>query len=84
MSYYWCAECGEPCEAIEIVDEFDYEYWGATGTHKETYEVSDCCEADLIDDEEERDNLFANQCQGEATGVNIHPSDQQTNQGESK
>ena len=77
MSYYWCSDCGEPCAAIEIVEEFDYEYWGATGTHRETYEVSDCCEAELIDDEEERDNLFA-------VGHDVPPIDQQTNQGESK
>ena len=78
MSYYWCAECGEPCEAIEIDEGYGVtEYWGAVSSHEDWVEVSDCCEADLIDDEEERDNLFA-------VGHDVPPIDQQTNQGESK
>lgn len=81
----WCAHCGEPCWVTEIDEGYGMtEYWGAVSNHEDWVEVSDCCEAEIIYDEEERDNLFADQCQGEATGVNVHPSDQQTNQGESK
>lgn len=54
----WCTECGKECNVLEIVEEIDYEYWGAPGTHKDTYEVSVCCEADMVEDEEEIEKLF--------------------------
>lgn len=55
----WCADCGEPCEAIDIDVGYGVtEYWGAVSNHEDWIVVSDCCEADLIHDEEERDNLL--------------------------
>lgn len=54
----WCTECGKECDVLEIIEELDYEYWGAHGTHKSVYEVSVCCDADMVDDEEEIEKLF--------------------------
>lgn len=45
-----CSECNREC-FIETVDFGigPYEYWGAVGCDVQLADVSDCCEADVID-----------------------------------
>ena len=49
-----CADCGKPCTSITIDDGIgSYEYWGAKGTHHDYVEASPCCQAEVVDAEEE-------------------------------
>lgn len=46
-----CDACGRECRRITV--DFGigaYEYWGAPGFDVQLAEVSDCCEADCVDD----------------------------------
>ena len=46
-----CSECGNPCDAIVIDDGIGpYEYFGMKGVDRRPALVSDCCEADPLDD----------------------------------
>lgn len=46
----YCTECKQPCKPI-IVDFGNgaYEFWGQRGVDRQLSQVSDCCEADLMD-----------------------------------
>lgn len=47
---HWCASCKKPCEAeAQDVGIGAYEFWGAPGNDSRTAEVSDCCEAELLE-----------------------------------
>lgn len=52
-----CKSCGEPCEPIEITvdDSFYYEYGAEARTHRQVgvETVSDCCEDEVEDDDDE-------------------------------
>ena len=53
-----CSACGEPCGVVTV--DFGigaYEYWGAPGYDSRPAQVSNCCEADYeeSDDEEPAD-----------------------------
>lgn len=53
MEEYICEACGQPCQPIVV--DFGigaYEYWGARGNHRDEHEVSNCCEAELLDAKE--------------------------------
>jgi hypothetical protein len=46
-----CEACGRECRRITV--DFGigaYEYWGAPGYDVRLADVSDCCEADCVDD----------------------------------
>ena len=48
----FCGECGEECNAI--IGDFGigaYEYWGCRGVDIRLAAVSNCCEADVFEDE---------------------------------
>jgi len=52
----YCAHCLKECCPITIDEGIgQYEYWGATGVDIRLVEVSDCCEADLLDELPEED-----------------------------
>lgn len=54
----YCAACGKECVA-GIIDEGigSYEFWGSKGVDIQLSEVSDCCEAKVLDEPpEEEDN----------------------------
>ncbi len=45
---YYCTACDQECRAEEVdLGVGAYEYWGATGVHRDIHVLSDCCEADL-------------------------------------
>jgi hypothetical protein len=47
----FCAECKKPCNEIEVDFGYGaYEFWGARGYHTDKRLVSDCCEADTLDE----------------------------------
>lgn len=53
-----CPECGEPCEVIALLNDFDYAGTHCTGGRSGTHypsdwgsPVSDCCEAPIEDAE---------------------------------
>lgn len=49
-----CKGCSEPCRIVDV--DFGigaYEYWGATGFDSQVAQVSNCCEADFSDDDDE-------------------------------
>lgn len=49
----FCGECGNECDFVEIDTGIGaYEFWGAKENHSVLERVSDCCEADLFEDEE--------------------------------
>lgn len=49
-SRYRCFNCGEACESKLVnIGIGYYEYWGSRSFDRRVAEVSDCCEADLID-----------------------------------
>jgi len=49
-----CENCGEPCEVITVdVGIGPYEYWGARGNDVRLAEVSDCCEDNVVEDDDE-------------------------------
>ena len=54
----YCSDCGQEC-TVGVIDEGigSYEYWGAKGVDVRLVEVSDCCEAEVLDEppEEEQD-----------------------------
>lgn len=61
----WCSYCGEFCEVIDIDVGFGHtEYWGASSVHEDWVEVSSCCEADVIDDEEDWEEAFPHKVGG--------------------
>lgn len=43
----YCGKCGFKCQAVIVDDSFDHEF----GTEKDIYIASDCCEADVFEDE---------------------------------
>lgn len=53
MSSPYCSKCGQPCAEAEIEEATPYEYFGERGVHRETFIVSDCCEADIDEKEDE-------------------------------
>lgn len=45
-----CSACGQPAVPTKV--DFgigDYEFWGARGVHRDVRTVSDCCEADMME-----------------------------------
>jgi hypothetical protein len=52
----YCACCGKECTAT-VIDEGigHYEYWGAKGVDIRLSEVSDCCEAEVLDEPPEEE-----------------------------
>lgn len=53
----FCAACGKECVAGYIDEGIgSYEYWGARGVDIRLVEVSDCCEAEVLDDPPEEEN----------------------------
>ena len=45
-----CTVCGQPCEVVVV--DFGigrYEYWGSFGMDTQLEDVSECCEAPVID-----------------------------------
>ena len=45
-----CSSCGFPANSIKV--DFGigaHEYWGSRGRHRDVRTVSECCEADLLD-----------------------------------
>ena len=50
----WCVECGQECTPIAVDNGIgSYDYWGATGVHTQIDIESDCCNADVVDNERE-------------------------------
>jgi hypothetical protein len=52
----FCSACGNSCTPIMV--DFGigyYEYWGATGVHRDIQEVSDCCESGVVTDQKDID-----------------------------
>jgi hypothetical protein len=50
---YICSECNEPCK--EVVRDFGigkYEYWGSMCSDHDYQEVSHCCDAECLDEDE--------------------------------
>lgn len=49
---YYCCECKEPCD-VTWTDEGigAYEYWGATGVDVRWEASSDCCDAEVTEDD---------------------------------
>lgn len=48
----WCDACGLPCWGEwQDFGIGPYEFWGAKGWDEQWCEVSDCCEADILDHE---------------------------------
>lgn len=53
-----CSECGERCESGPVdVGIGPYEYWGYKSVHRDVRELSPCCEAEIVDEMEEEDEL---------------------------
>ncbi len=45
-----CESCGEFCSPVPVDCGIGpYEYWGATGIHKDIQMLSPCCEAEVVD-----------------------------------
>lgn len=47
-----CTECNEPCHVVVV--DFGigpYEFWGQKCNHVDKHEVSDCCEAEVVERE---------------------------------
>jgi hypothetical protein len=46
----WCEDCGQPCYG-ELHDDGigPYEYWGCKGIDHRYVFLSDCCEAEILD-----------------------------------
>lgn len=56
MSKHWeCSRCRQPCEVYERDDGGWEEFWGAKVWHRQLIVVSECCNEDAyeVDDEEE-------------------------------
>lgn len=52
----FCSECLKPCDEVERDFGFGVtECWGAMSSHENKQWVSECCEADLLEDLEEQD-----------------------------
>lgn len=52
----YCSDCGKECVAGYIDEGIgSYEYWGAKGVDIRLSEVSDCCEAEVLDEPPEGD-----------------------------
>jgi hypothetical protein len=52
-----CAACGRQCRKVTV--DFGigaYEYWGAPGVDIQLADVSDCCEADFMDEDDHLDD----------------------------
>ena len=52
----FCSACGNSCTPTMV--DFGighYEYWGATGVHRDIQEVSDCCESGVVTDQKDID-----------------------------
>jgi hypothetical protein len=48
---YICPDCGKPCRAVQCDAGIGpYEYWGVKGFDSRPYTGSDCCEAELTED----------------------------------
>ena len=53
-----CTECGEECEIKEIDNGIGcHEFHGAKGSQVNMVEVSDCCKAPVVDEEEYQADL---------------------------
>jgi hypothetical protein len=51
-----CNACGDPCQVVTIDNGIGfYEYWGASGFDRQLHDVSNCCEADFTDPNEQDD-----------------------------
>lgn len=47
----YCGDCGKECRAVKVDQGIGaYEYWGFKGFHHDWQWVSDCCEAELLDE----------------------------------
>jgi hypothetical protein len=47
-----CSKCGKSCDILEISHGMETtEYWGCNESVEEIETVSDCCEDELIDDD---------------------------------
>lgn len=54
-----CSGCGQPACEIEVDYGIgDYEYWGARGVHRDVRRVTDCCEAELIENDKSYPEWF--------------------------
>lgn len=54
MSY--CKDCGQPCRVVVIDQGIGYfEYGGATGYDEDKVEVSNCHEAEVLEEPEEEE-----------------------------
>jgi hypothetical protein len=50
-----CSACGQRCRKVTV--DFGigaYEYWGAPGFDVQLADVSDCCEAECLDENDDR------------------------------
>jgi hypothetical protein len=49
----FCSECRKPCR--EVKRDFGYgrtEYWGAVSSHENWHVVSECCDGDVLTQEQ--------------------------------
>jgi len=47
----YCACCLKECNVVTVDEGIgQYEYWGALGVDIRLVDVSDCCEAELLDE----------------------------------
>lgn len=54
MKKYYCMHCKQECGFFEIDEGIGvYEYWGAKGVDINMVAYSDCCEAELAQDQPE-------------------------------
>ena len=66
-----CSECHEECTAVDV--DFGigaYEYWGAPGFDSNVQTVSNCCEADFEETDED-DGEIGEECEVSIGGGHI-------------
>ncbi len=47
-----CSKCDQPCDVVKVNETIEIsEFWGSIAYHTEYDLVSDCCDAELEDDD---------------------------------